>query len=747
MKYRWVILSTFFLLFIATYSPPIQAKVGEVSVPKEMKAEGPVDIEADELVYDRETQTYEAHGQVEVSRGDLSLKADHARMNMATKELVAWGNVLLREGEDVIECQRLEVNTETRLGKIHQAKLFLKDQHFYITGGEVEKLGENHYRVRDGSLTTCDAKVPPWKFTVKEIEVKEMALGGWGTAKGATFYLEDIPVLYFPWGAFPVRVERQTGFLIPTLGYSSTNGAKVGTGFYWAFAKNMDATFYLDYLGDRGFKEGLEYRYAFANETKGHVDFFFNQDLAWKDDQVLHENRYALFIEHEQKLPYDFYLKGSINRVSDHKYFQDYENEDLPETAQVAEIDAWSLRQLRSVIFGGKNWDDFSFLSQAVVYDSFVIPGTSMINPSSGNDETVQKLPQISFYAHPQSLFNSPLFYDLTSSYTHFWRERGVDAHRGDFFPSFSYPTRVFNVLKFQSDIGLRETVYNSYNDPSGRFEGWKSRQTFEGDAQLSTEFYRVYDGENFSKISDLFKVSKWMHTIEPTISYQYSPRVNQDDFPSFDDVDRVPYTNQITYGITQRLVGKPQKEGVSSGPFEYAKLKIFQSYSLGNPSWFNPEFIDAEGKKRSFSNIQAELWLNLNPYVSGHWDAEFNPYRGSFDILNFLIKVKDRRNDVVQVQYRDTKDNVREVNLDARVKIIPPLYLFGSFYYNLLAGTWVQGFLGAEYQAQCWSVGFVVTDKNRSPNGVQRHELSFRAYVNLLNLGSGGKKPYLMNL
>ena len=78
------------------------------------------------------------------------------------------------------------------------------------------------------------------------------------------------------------------------------------------------------------------------------------------------------------------------------------------------------------------------------------------------------------------------------------------------------------------------------------------------------------------------------MHTIEPMISYTYRPRVNQGDLPSYDEVDRIPFTNQITYGVTQRLVGKPEKEGISSGPFEYAKLKIFQSYSLENPSWFN---------------------------------------------------------------------------------------------------------------------------------------------------------------
>ena len=738
MKYRSFILSSFFLLFIVIYSLPAHAKTGEVSVPKEMKAEGPVEIEADELAYDRETQTYEAHGQVEVNRGDLSLKADHARLNMATKELMAWGNVLLREGEDVVECQRLEINIENRIGKIYQAKLYLKDQNFHITGREVEKLGENHYRVRDGSLTTCDAKQPPWKFTVKEIEVKEMALGGWGIAKGPIFYLENIPVLYLPWGAFPVRQERQTGFLTPRVGYSRSSGPEVDTGFYWAPTKNMDATFSVDYLGDRGVKEGLEFRYAFTRETKGEAHFYFiddqtvheNLDIPVVNGQTIHRNRYAFFIEHQQKLPYDFYLKGDINHVSDHQYLSDFD-EDIP---GLAWIDAWTARQLRSVLFGGKNWDRFSFLSEGVVFDDLT---------KESNDQTVQKLPQISFYAHPQSLFQTPFFWDLTSSYANFWREKGVQAQRGDLFPRISYPTRLFNVLKFESDLGLRETLYESYNDPTGRLHGWKSRQTLQADAQMSTEFYRVYDAETFSKISDLMKVAKWMHTIEPMVEYTYIPPVNQTHLPAFDEVDQIPYTNQITYGVTQRLVGKPQKEGISSGPIEYGKFIVSQSYSLGKP------FVDAVGKKRAFSNIQPELWWNFNPYLSVHSDAEFNPYRGSFDAFDFSITAKDRRNDVASVTYRNTRGAtaIREINFLARVKTIAPLYLFGAYYYNLLAGTWVQGIFGAEYQAQCWSAGFIIEDRNRSPDGTVKKELKFHFYVTLLNIGSAGRKPYFMNL
>jgi LPS-assembly protein len=725
MRYHRFMLSSFFILLIV-YSPnvvlakmaegkkPNHAKVSEMKV---TKGEGPVDIEADRLIYERDTQIYQAHGHVVVVRGDLSLKADHAQLKMLTKDLTAWGNVLLREGEDVVECERLEVNLDSRLGKIYQAKLFLKDQNFHITGKEVEKLGENRYRIQKGSFTTCDAKRPPWKFTVRELEV---TLEGAGIAKGPVFYLEDIPILYFPYAIFPVATERQTGFLLPRVGYSNRYGFEFKEAFFWAIAKDMDATLDLDRWGGRGFKEGLEYRYALANDTKGQANFYFI------DDHIMDKNRYAFFIQHEQKLPYDFYLKGDINHVSDRFYPSDF-GEDLPTQTR---IDSASLRELRSVLFGGKNWDQFSFLTETPVFQDLT---------KSSNDETVQKLPQISFYAHPQSLLKTPFFFDITSSYTNFWRERGVNAYRGDLFPTLSYPLRIFNVFKLESNVGLRETVYQLHDDPTHQFEGWKSRETLEAGVEMSTEFYRVYNATLLPTLSHLFKVDKWMHTIEPTIGYLYSPPVNQDDFPRFDPIDRIPFTSQMTYGITQRLIGKPEKEGVESGPHEYAKLKIFQSYSLGDP------FLENNREER-FSNIQSQLWWYFRPYLAVRGDAEFNPYRKDFETLNALIHIKDQRNDAVMAQYRFTEKNIQGVNLFARVRTVEPLYVYGATYYNLLDKWRVENIYGAEYQAQCWTLGVTVEDINGSPDGTQKKELKFQVYLNLLGVGSVGHKINLMN-
>jgi lipopolysaccharide assembly outer membrane protein LptD (OstA) len=244
------------------------------------------------------------------------------------------------------------------------------------------------------------------------------------------------------------------------------------------------------------------------------------------------------------------------------------------------------------------------------------------------------------------------------------------------------------------------------------------------------------------------------MHTIEPMVAYTYIPRVNQSLFPLFDEVDRIPFTNQITYGVTQRLLGKG--EGSNSGPVEYGKLIISQSYSLEEPSFLNPLFTDSEGKRRSFSNIRGELWLNFKPYLWAHWDAELNPYRGSFDSFDFSIIAKDKRNDAISVQYRNTRGinrnaggingDIQEINLLARVKTIPDLFLFGGYYYNLLEHTWVLAAIGAEYQAQCWSAGFTVEERNKSSNGTLKKETRYLFYVTLLNFGSVGHKRSYMN-
>ena len=55
---------------------------------------------------------------------------------------------------------------------------------------------------------------PSWKFYSEQMD---LTLDGTGTIKNGYFYVLDTPVLYIPYGIFPLRSERQSGSAFPEL--------------------------------------------------------------------------------------------------------------------------------------------------------------------------------------------------------------------------------------------------------------------------------------------------------------------------------------------------------------------------------------------------------------------------------------------------------------------------------------------------------------------------------------------------
>src|SRR4030042_3690310 len=141
---------------------------------------GPIQMEADTLTYDQKGGLISLEGAVKITHKNTTVLADKVLFYEQSKDVVAEGNVILTEGEDVLRCVRLEFNIETKKGTEFQGRLFLKKKNFHITGSKAEKLGEDKYRIYDATLTSCDATVPYWKFTAKQLDVDTEAYAqGW----------------------------------------------------------------------------------------------------------------------------------------------------------------------------------------------------------------------------------------------------------------------------------------------------------------------------------------------------------------------------------------------------------------------------------------------------------------------------------------------------------------------------------------------------------------------------------------
>jgi hypothetical protein len=117
----------------------------------------------------------------------------------------------------------------------------------------------------------------------------------------------------------------------------------------------------------------------------------------------------------------------------------------------------------------------------------------------------------------------------------------------------------------------------------------------------------------------------------------------------------------------------KTGERAVNTGPREFGKLKIYQSYSVGDPYRIEEE------EDRDFSNITGELWWRFGPRVAARADTEWNPYTGDFYRLNGTLVVRDNGGTVFRSS-TGTQRSDRGLNPYARVKTIEPLYLMVPF-------------------------------------------------------------------
>ncbi len=191
----------------------------------------PWDIEAQELNYDQDTNTYTAIGEVVIKKGDRVLKSDYARLDRNTMIAEARGKVVYTAGGDELRGDQLTIDLKKQTGEVEKGRLFLKKNNYHVTGTRIWKTGESTYRILDGTITSCDGDEPSWIITAKDFDV---TVEGYGELYQASLRARNIPVLYTPYLIFPVKTKRQSGLLMPEPGYSQRDGLLLNVPFYWA---------------------------------------------------------------------------------------------------------------------------------------------------------------------------------------------------------------------------------------------------------------------------------------------------------------------------------------------------------------------------------------------------------------------------------------------------------------------------------------------------------------------------------
>ena len=677
-----------------------------------------VEIEANYLYYDKQTDLYHAQGGVVVRQEGLELRADKAVLNQAANEFEAWGDVLLRDKTDYLACRYLKFNYQDQIGSIRDGRIFIKEKNYYITGERIQKLGPNEYDVENATLTTCDAERAAWLIRSRKVHVKE---GGYGIVDDAVFVVKNVPILYLPKGVFPVNTNRQTGFLLPGIGYSDKDGVIVKAAFFWAINRSNDLTLYPEYYSERGIKFGADYRYVINERASGDIRASFISDKLVDDHPEDYKDadkeRWSFGAHHFQTLKIGTTLKADVNLVSDNEYLEDF-----PDTFsgnfidELENVDSKTDTYLRSLAIASHSWERYNVTATGRYYQSLL---------RENDDETLQLLPEVTFAALNQPVFNADwLFWRLDSNYSHFWRREGETGHRVDVNPSLSMSLKLgaFEIIPF---LELRETWYQVSDRENGKSDGSESRETMAAGIEIKSVAERVY-------ACDWWGMDRVLHTLEPTLLYRYVPDVDQDDLPDFDQFDYLPEESNVSWGLVSRLVGRYPKLGNLDqyDYHEWFKFQIGQSYSFIDVA-DGLRFLEDDQHASNFFTQMEVKSRDGGLYMK--FENRFDPYENANELMTALFSTSNQRGSSLSLEYRYERNTAELCTGVARLPLASWLDIYGSIRYSIEDSHIWETIYGFNYHPQCWSLDFSV-DEERDP-----YDLSFRLLLSLNGLGGLG--------
>jgi LPS-assembly protein len=658
-----VVAALFLLAALSTEAPAQMARPST--------ATGPVEITANELNYNKEQNIYTAEGDVEMREGVRKLNADFVLYNDTTKDAFAEGHVVFQEEGDVIRAERMSLNTVTQRGVIEQGQVFMKTGNFYVNGTEIEKTGESSYLVHKGEFTTCGWNKPSWTFQAKEIQ---LTMGDYATARSSTFSILGYKVFYLPWSVFPVKTERQSGFLLPEFQLSSKDGTIFRNAFYWAISQDTDATFYLDWIEDRGFKPGAEYRYWLTDDTKG---AWYASEI---DDAKYGHERYQIKGEHQQMFG-DMSFKTSINYVSDYLYLNDLGLTTLERSES-------SLR-------------DVAFIEKPLPYSLLTVETDYFQNlTKKDNGATLQYLPSASYFTEYLPLGKSRLYFDLASDLTNFTRPEGEKDARLTVTPTLRMPYS-WNGLNFLGSAGLQEKAYA--DDPTSPAPNEAvHHEAFVAEGDVNAQFLKE-SSTTFLNLGNLESI------ISPRLQYNYVQNTTSfENIPSVDPADRVFNANTVTYSLSHYL-NAVTADGQAR---EISLMEISQTYGLTDklPTSASQLYQVVGPDESRFSDVhsrftlfpQSTFWFVHDDY----WSVSGKGLQDMTNSIHYAVP-PGFQVDISHSYVPGVADQMW-VNTTVRWRVFDMNY---QVLYDLMQRTWDNALVSLTYHPSCWGVTFTVQE------------------------------------
>lgn len=204
-------------------------------------------LQADVANYDSKGKIVTAEGHVEIDYGGRILLADKVTYDQNTDVVTADGNVSLLDTDgNVAFAKHVVLKDKIRDGALTGFAALLGKHGRMVASSAQRK--EGRYTIANNvAYTPCKIcnqpgqRTPVWQ--IRAVRVVHDQVKHQIKFTDATLAVFGVPIFYSPVLTEPdPTVNHASGFLLPDLGTSSTNGYFVSIPYYWSLSKSQDAT-------------------------------------------------------------------------------------------------------------------------------------------------------------------------------------------------------------------------------------------------------------------------------------------------------------------------------------------------------------------------------------------------------------------------------------------------------------------------------------------------------------------------
>ena len=643
-------------------------------------------------------------GKVDILNENAHIQANKARIDKQRSELNATGDVSYRDKQLLVESENVLLNTDS--GQLEMTETHYQLAEFGGRGaaGKIEISQQNGVTLSDVSYTTCPVGHEDWRIDASRISMEEGEL--WGEAVNTVFYVRDIPVFYLPYFVFPMSDQRQTGFLFPEISTSSTTGLSYEQPFYWNIAPNYDATISPRVMSDRGAQLKTEFRYL-TPQHFGQINLEYLPNDRKLDAE---QNRYFYRYQHAGKLSDNWSMFLDYNGISDDNYIVDL----------------------------GSNYYNRAdtHLYQTVAFNYYTDNLDLSINVR--DFEVIGDHPSI-YRARPEVKLNyqtgdfAGFEFKLASELAYFDNHLSSEpkAARFHIAPSVAFPLRS-QWGEFLAEATLLNTYYRQDNIYGTNLAKNVSRTLSQG---------RVFGALFFERDTSWFG-KELTQTLEPKMQYLYTSYQDQSRIGLYDTtrllnnvnglfrgqeftgLDRISDQNQVTVGVTSRILDENNRE----------QFKL----SLGQIFYLEDNQVLAAFKEDNRSALASELDWQIGSKWYAKSELQVSTKTDKVERSSLSLEYQLSNDRIMQLTHRFVRnlsgEKIDQFGITASWPIAKDWFWVGRWYKDLSTQRTIETYMGVQYESCCWSLSLVTQRhlSNRFDNlGMQSTE-EFDSSINL---------------